>query len=73
MRLDGQGKALAALPREGLTRRRVAHFGPTGGTTGLPKVAPRTHNELLCCAEYANLAWGTRAPRHLSYRRTDRT
>jgi 2,3-dihydroxybenzoate-AMP ligase/mycobactin salicyl-AMP ligase len=35
----------------------VAHMGPTGGTTGLPKVAPRTHNSLLCNVEYAARAW----------------
>jgi non-ribosomal peptide synthetase component E (peptide arylation enzyme) len=35
----------------------VAHMGPTGGTTGLPKVVPRTHNDLLCNVEYAALAW----------------
>ena len=55
----------AALSKENLNRlanRRpdpdqVAHMGPTGGTTGLPKVAPRTHNSLLCSAEYAARAW----------------
>ena len=31
----------------------VAHMGPTGGTTGLPKIAPRTHNAVLCKAEYS--------------------
>jgi non-ribosomal peptide synthetase component E (peptide arylation enzyme) len=36
---------------------QVAHMGPTGGTTGLPKVAPRTHNDLLCNVEYAARAW----------------
>jgi 2,3-dihydroxybenzoate-AMP ligase/mycobactin salicyl-AMP ligase len=36
---------------------QVAHMGPTGGTTGLPKVAPRTHNSLLCNVEYASRAW----------------
>ena len=35
----------------------VAHMGPTGGTTGLPKVVPRTHNDYLCRAEYAARAW----------------
>jgi len=35
----------------------VAHMGPTGGTTGLPKVVPRTHNSLVCGMEYAALAW----------------
>ena len=36
---------------------QVAHMGPTGGTTGLPKVVPRTHNDLLCGSEYAARAW----------------
>ncbi len=45
-----------------LARRRpdpdmVAHMGPTGGTTGLPKLVPRTHNSLICGAIYAALAW----------------
>jgi 2,3-dihydroxybenzoate-AMP ligase/mycobactin salicyl-AMP ligase len=35
----------------------VAHMGPTGGTTGLPKVVPRTHNSLVCGVEYAARAW----------------
>jgi 2,3-dihydroxybenzoate-AMP ligase/mycobactin salicyl-AMP ligase len=36
---------------------QVAHMGPTGGTTGLPKVVPRTHNSLICGNEYVALAW----------------
>jgi len=36
---------------------QVAHLGPTGGTTGLPKVVPRTHNSLICASEYAARAW----------------
>jgi 2,3-dihydroxybenzoate-AMP ligase len=45
-----------------LARRRpdpmeVAHMGPTGGTTGLPKVVPRTHNDYLCRVEYLARAW----------------
>jgi len=35
----------------------VGHLGPTGGTTGLPKVVPRTHNDYLCRVEYASRAW----------------
>jgi 2,3-dihydroxybenzoate-AMP ligase/mycobactin salicyl-AMP ligase len=31
----------------------VAHMGPTGGTTGLPKAAPRTHNDYMSRVEYA--------------------
>jgi non-ribosomal peptide synthetase component E (peptide arylation enzyme) len=36
---------------------QVAHMGPTGGTTGMPKVVPRTHNSLICGLEYAALAF----------------
>lgn len=36
---------------------QVGHMGPTGGTTGLPKVAPRTHNDLVCNIEYSAYAW----------------
>ena len=32
---------------------QVAHMGPTGGTTGLPKAAPRTHNDYMSRVEYA--------------------
>ena len=35
----------------------VAHMGPTGGTTGLSKVVPRTHNDLICNIEYKARAW----------------
>jgi 2,3-dihydroxybenzoate-AMP ligase len=36
---------------------QVAHMGPTGGTTGLPKVVPRIHNSLICSIEYAARSW----------------
>jgi 2,3-dihydroxybenzoate-AMP ligase/mycobactin salicyl-AMP ligase len=36
---------------------KLAHMGPTGGTTGLPKVAVRTHNDLICDVEYKDRAW----------------
>jgi non-ribosomal peptide synthetase component E (peptide arylation enzyme) len=35
---------------------QVAHMGPTGGTTGLPKATPRTHNDYLCRVEHAGRA-----------------
>ena len=35
----------------------VAHMGPTGGTTGTPKVALRTHNDYICNIEYKAKAW----------------
>ena len=55
----------AGLTQENLARlaqRRPdpmlpAHMGPTGGTTGLPKVVPRTHNSHICSSEYASRAW----------------
>jgi 2,3-dihydroxybenzoate-AMP ligase/mycobactin salicyl-AMP ligase len=36
---------------------QVAHMGPTGGSTGIPKVAPHTHNDLLCSARFCAAAW----------------
>jgi non-ribosomal peptide synthetase component E (peptide arylation enzyme) len=35
----------------------VAHMGPTGGSTGIPKVALRAHHDILCSTEYATAAW----------------
>jgi non-ribosomal peptide synthetase component E (peptide arylation enzyme) len=37
--------------------RQVAHMGPTGGTTGKPKVVPRTHNSLACAVEFCSRSW----------------
>ena len=36
---------------------QVAHMGPTGGTTGAPKIVPRTHNSLACAVEYCAMSW----------------
>ena len=36
---------------------QVAHMGPTGGTTGIPKIVPRTHNSLVTGIEYCSMAW----------------
>ncbi len=36
---------------------QVAHMGPTGGTTGEPKVVPRIHNSLACGIEYCSRSW----------------
>jgi non-ribosomal peptide synthetase component E (peptide arylation enzyme) len=38
--------------------RQVAHMGPTGGTTGEPKIVPLTHNSLGCNVEYCSKSWG---------------
>jgi len=35
----------------------VCQILPSGGTTGLPKGAPRTHNDYICNAEYKSRAW----------------
>ena len=37
--------------------RQVAHMGPTGGTTGEPKIVPRTHNSLACAVEFCSMSW----------------
>ena len=36
---------------------QVAHMGPTGGTTGVPKIVPRTHNSLITGIEYCSKSW----------------
>jgi len=35
----------------------VCQILPSGGTTGLPKGVPRTHNDYLCNIEYTSKAW----------------
>ena len=35
----------------------VGQIMPTGGTTGVPKAAPRTHNDYIANAEYHSRAW----------------
>lgn len=35
----------------------VSQIMPTGGTTGLPKASPRTHNDYICNIEYHARAW----------------
>ncbi|MFC1822253.1 AMP-binding protein [Thermodesulfobacteriota bacterium] len=36
---------------------QVCHMGPTGGTTGLPKIVPRTHDSLITGSEYCSRSW----------------
>jgi 2,3-dihydroxybenzoate-AMP ligase/mycobactin salicyl-AMP ligase len=50
-------REVAPADYDHLRRRRpeatdVAHILPSGGTTGLPKGIPRTHNDYLCNVEY---------------------
>jgi 2,3-dihydroxybenzoate-AMP ligase/mycobactin salicyl-AMP ligase len=35
----------------------VAHMGPTGGTTGAPKIVPRTHNSLIAATDFCSRSW----------------
>jgi 2,3-dihydroxybenzoate-AMP ligase len=48
----------AALAARKPDARQVAHMGPTGGTTGSPKIVPRTHNSLECAVETCSASWG---------------
>ena len=36
---------------------QVAHMGPTGGTTGVPKIVPRTHNSLITGIKFCSESW----------------
>lgn len=36
---------------------QVAHMGPTGGTTGEPKIVPRVHSSLICAVEFCSMSW----------------
>ncbi|MDP3013246.1 MAG: fatty acid--CoA ligase family protein, partial [Candidatus Subteraquimicrobiales bacterium] len=36
---------------------QVAHMGSTGGTTGAPKIVPRTHNSLITGIEFCSKSW----------------
>ncbi|MFQ5913626.1 MAG: AMP-binding protein, partial [Nitrospinota bacterium] len=43
----------------------ICHLMPTGGSTGLPKLVPRTHDDFLCNVEYRTKAW-ERSPRDIT-------
>lgn len=43
----------------------ICHLMPTGGTTGLPKIVPRTHNDWYCNIEYRAKAW-QRSPQDIT-------
>ena len=49
--------ALARLAELRPDARQVCHMGPTGGTTGMPKVVCRTHDSLGACVGLCSLAW----------------
>ena len=48
---------LEALAARRPDPREVSIILPTGGTTGLPKAVPRTHNDYLASVEYHTKAW----------------
>jgi non-ribosomal peptide synthetase component E (peptide arylation enzyme) len=48
---------LARLAERRPDPMQVAHMGPTGGTTGAPKIVPRTHNSLINGIEYCAKSW----------------
>lgn len=50
-------ESIAELEKMRPDPEQVAHMGPTGGTTGKPKVVPRTHNSLICGNDYVGKAW----------------
>jgi 2,3-dihydroxybenzoate-AMP ligase len=43
----------------------ICHLMPTGGTTGLPKLVPRAHNDFFCNFEYRARSW-ERSPRDIT-------
>jgi non-ribosomal peptide synthetase component E (peptide arylation enzyme) len=51
------GGNLARLADRRPDPMQVAHMGPTGGTTGAPKIVPRTHNSLIHGTEYCSKSW----------------
>jgi 2,3-dihydroxybenzoate-AMP ligase/mycobactin salicyl-AMP ligase len=51
------GDNLARLAERRPDPTQVAHMGPTGGTTGAPKIVPRTHNSLINGIEYCSKSW----------------
>ena len=51
------GDNLARLTSRAPDPMQVAHMGPTGGTTGAPKIVPRTHNSLITGIEYCSKSW----------------
>ena len=48
---------LARLARRRPDPTDVAHMGTTGGTTGVPKIVPRTHNSLIAGIEFCSRSW----------------
>ncbi len=61
---------LKRYPKDSLQSLRpdpdeICHLMPTGGSTGLPKIVPRTHNDFFANFDYRAKAWG-RSPRDVT-------
>jgi 2,3-dihydroxybenzoate-AMP ligase/mycobactin salicyl-AMP ligase len=54
---DLNGESLQTIRDRRPDPGEVAQVMPTGGTTGMPKAAPRTHNDYLNNVEYHSRAW----------------
>jgi len=54
---DANKGTLQAVKNRRPDPMEVCQIMPTGGTTGMPKAAPRTHNDYLCNVEYHSRAW----------------
>ncbi len=57
-----KGVDLKRYPKDHLKSFRpdpeeICHLMPTGGTTGLPKLVARTHNDFLCNVDFRAKAW----------------
>jgi len=52
---DQDDQKLAVYPPDA---NSLCHLMPTGGTTGLPKLVPRTHNDYLCNSRFRAVATG---------------
>ncbi|MBN2124040.1 MAG: AMP-binding protein [Deltaproteobacteria bacterium] len=48
---------LALLSERRPDPMQIAHMGPTGGTTGAPKIVPRSHNSLVTGVDFCSKSW----------------
>lgn len=55
---DKNDQKLAHYPPDACS---LCHLMPTGGTTGLPKLVPRTHNDYLCNSRFRAVTTGRTA------------
>ena len=54
---DLTGEDLRKLASRRPSATDVAHIIPSGGTTGMPKGIPRTHNDYVCNVEFKHKGW----------------